>query len=119
MSRFVTADKAGSVLGTLFSSILLNAWGYASNYTIKAAFTSIGIIWTVFFCKEPMKKEDKVHVKSREKYGGYVQALVHRVDTYVWQPLKEMVRTFVRKRPSNLRTLLYIQMLSWAIHYAV
>ncbi len=119
MSRFVTADKSGLLLGTLFSSILLEAGGYASNYSIKAAFTTIGIIWTLFFCKEPMKEEDKVQVKSRKEHNGCMSTLVHSLDNYVWQPLKEMVKTFVRKRPGNLRTLLYLQVLSWAIHYAV
>jgi hypothetical protein len=113
MSRFVAADKVAILVGAASSSPVYNSLGSLGNYGIKLALILMCIIWTIFFVREPIEK----HITSGTVRTNCSSSVTRWLKIYFWNPLKDVGRTFMKRRPNSLRFLLYVQVISYAIHY--
>ena len=105
--------------------------GYRGSYLVTAIGTSIGLLYLIFFVKEPIQKKPKVLnlsgnrnsisvsknkkdpkklLFSREIF--YFQATLKK---FFIEPTKQMFKTLIRKRAGYLRILLYIQIFAYGL----
>ena len=115
-SRFDGFDCAAGLLGTFLSPVVYTYLGPYGSLGIYAAFNALSILHLVFFVKEPIVRAEKKEPSEGEK-EPFTKRAMSFLKTYVYDPMRSMVRIVVMEREDQLRTMLVFLVACYGINY--
>ena len=115
LARLDAFEQLGLMLGSLLAPMIFSAGGFYTISGIAAACDIIAFFYLVFCVKEVIvpKKDEKQKGLSKIKLAWTTFA------RYLITPIIEMVKALIKKRPKNLKFLLYLQLFVYGMFWFV
>ena len=110
-SRLDGFEVFGYVVGTLVSPHILDSLGPVGSYSCGAGTFALALTYLAFFVKEPVERKA---VKSDEK--GFIKNLIL---TAIKTPFVGMKSLFTKKRKTQLKLLVLLQLFMFTIYWMV
>ena len=95
-------EHVGKILATFCSPIVFNQLDYLGTYVIRLCFSVVALLYLIFFVKENFERKSDSTISF------------HR---YFVRPLKDMSATLFKARPNNIRALIWLQFLIYALYW--
>ena len=102
------------IIGTLVSVPLFNAVGYYGVYAINSFLNLMALIYTIFVVKNyPVgytRQKRDIRKETTDDQRSWLQS-------NILQPLRNLFGTLLRKRPRNMRTILFVNLFAMMMYY--
>ena len=102
------------IIGTLVSAPLFNAVGYYGVYAINSFLNLMALIYTIFVVKNYPVGYTRQKKDTREETTDDKRSWLQ---SNIIQPLRDLFGTLLRKRPRNMRTILFINLFAMMMYY--
>ena len=102
LARFDGFERVGSLLGVAVSPLIFVHMGRFGNYGLELLCVIISIVYTIYL----VPNNDITAEKDTSNF----------VRQFVFNPLKDMLKTIFKWRPNGIHWLIFIQILNYAIY---
>ena len=95
-------EHLGKIIANFCAPIIFNQLSYTGTYVIRLSFSLLAMLYLIFCVQETFQRKSDTSITFQR---------------YFVQPLKDMSVTLVKARPNNIRALIWLQFLIYALYW--